>query len=470
METRSPHWRRLIGGIGFGFVSIALAILVWQAFGGPLPLAPSGYRVSVALPQASNLFPGADVRISGVNVGDVVAVERNGSSARTTIDIDSRYAPLAADTRAILRTKTLLGEAFLELTPGTPGTPRLTEGAELPASQVQSAEQLDDVLQAFEPATRKRLQSLLGGLSEAFGGREHEFGNSLAAVAPLADDLGTVADQLAAQRGDIRDLVSHGAEVFAALGRRQGALQAAITSGNQVLDVTARNDRALAATVRALPPFLNRLEESTGSVAQASGDLTRAAHALEPAAARLKPAVNQIRARAPEFEKLFDDLPPVLTAGNHGLPGLTRILDSSGPALRQLYPATRELIPVLDVLGLIRGSAVTTLANVAQIHNGTYVGPGNRVINYASGIINAWNETISGWTKRLPTNRGNTYPKPGFLEGIVKHGVLDSYDCRHLGNRAYLPAFGAAPPCREQGPWTFEGKKAYFPRLQRAAP
>ena len=470
METRSPNWRRVLGGIAFGFLSLAMAILVWQAFGGPLPLAPSGYRVSVPLPQASNLFPGADVRISGVNVGDVVAVQRNGGSARTTVEIDSRYAPLASDTRAILRTKTLLGEAFLELTPGTPGAARLPEDAELPPDQVQSAEQLDDVLQAFEPATRRRLRELLGGLSEAFGGREQEFGNSLASVAPLAEDLGVVADQLAAQRGDIRDLVSHGADVFTALGERQGALQAAITSGDQVLDVTARNDRALAATVRALPPFLTELERSTGSVAQASRELKRATHALRPAASRLRPALAQIRSRAPQFRRLFDNLPSVLQAGERGLPGLTRILDSSGPVLRQLYPAARELIPVLEVLGLIRGSAVTTLANVAQIHNGTYVGPGNRVINYASGIINAWNETISGWTKRLPTNRGNTYPKPGFLEGIVKHGVLDSYDCRHLKNPAYLPAFGSAPPCREQGPWTFNGKKAYFPRLQRAGP
>ena len=39
---------------------------------------------------------------------------------------------MRSDMRAILRQKTLLGETYIELTPGTPGAKPLKEGARLP--------------------------------------------------------------------------------------------------------------------------------------------------------------------------------------------------------------------------------------------------------------------------------------------------------------------------------------------------
>ena len=47
------------------------------------------------------------------------AVER-ASPPVATIEMQSRYAPVARDARAILRQKSLLGETFVELTPGHP--------------------------------------------------------------------------------------------------------------------------------------------------------------------------------------------------------------------------------------------------------------------------------------------------------------------------------------------------------------
>jgi hypothetical protein len=33
-----------------------------------------------------------------------------------------------------------------------------------------------------------------------------------------------------------------------------------------------------------------------------------------------------------------------------------------------------------------------------------------------------------------------------------------------------LPPFGGAPPCVEQGPWTYDGFKRYYPHLLPAPP
>src|SRR5205814_2226964 len=78
----------------------------------------------------------ADVRMSGVTIGRVASVAPHGRTARATLELDSKYAPIAADSRAILRQKTLLGETYCEITPGSRSGPRLAEDSLLPARQV----------------------------------------------------------------------------------------------------------------------------------------------------------------------------------------------------------------------------------------------------------------------------------------------------------------------------------------------
>ena len=62
------------------------------------------------MPEAATLAEEADVRMAGVNVGKV---KTTGSTPapRTIVEIELEepYAPIAKDTRAILRQKTLLG-------------------------------------------------------------------------------------------------------------------------------------------------------------------------------------------------------------------------------------------------------------------------------------------------------------------------------------------------------------------------
>ena len=119
METQIPHRGKLIVPVLFALATVIIAIFTWISFGGSVPFTAAGYRVSAVFPQASNLYPGDDVRIAGINVGQVVGVQRAGDRARVTMQLQTQFAPLHRDARAILRTKTLLGEAYIELAPGT---------------------------------------------------------------------------------------------------------------------------------------------------------------------------------------------------------------------------------------------------------------------------------------------------------------------------------------------------------------
>src|SRR5919112_3018084 len=119
MVTQSPPRAAILAAIVFILASIGLSLFVWNSLGGGLPLSPKGYRFHASFENASQLQGNADVRIAGVDVGRVIEVEPEGLRTDATIEIDSRYAPIPEDTRAILRQKTLLGETFVMLTPGS---------------------------------------------------------------------------------------------------------------------------------------------------------------------------------------------------------------------------------------------------------------------------------------------------------------------------------------------------------------
>jgi ABC-type transporter Mla subunit MlaD len=111
---------RVLIMVGFTLSCFGLLLFLWLAFGGPVPLKPKGYRFEVSFAEGSQIAQEADVRISGVPVGKVKTVESNPVTGRSkaVVEMEERFAPLPKDSRAILRQKTLLGETYIELTPG----------------------------------------------------------------------------------------------------------------------------------------------------------------------------------------------------------------------------------------------------------------------------------------------------------------------------------------------------------------
>ena len=103
MQKRAPTLGNILVIILFALSCFGLLLFLWESFGGPLPLKPQGYRVSVAFPRSFSLAEQSDVRISGVEVGHVIAL-KVGKDGRThaTIEIASQYAPLRSACRSRL--------------------------------------------------------------------------------------------------------------------------------------------------------------------------------------------------------------------------------------------------------------------------------------------------------------------------------------------------------------------------------
>ena len=155
MGQRAPTAGQIAVAVAFAFSCFGLLLFLWTTFGGPVPLKPEGYRIKVPFSEATQLAQESDVRIHNVSVGKVKSITLSDSGpnkdlAVATLEIDTPYAPIPADTRAMLRQKTLLGETYVELTQGDGNGPKLPEGGTLPKAQVEPSVQLDEIFRTFD--------------------------------------------------------------------------------------------------------------------------------------------------------------------------------------------------------------------------------------------------------------------------------------------------------------------------------
>ncbi|MGH3991697.1 MAG: MlaD family protein, partial [Pseudonocardiaceae bacterium] len=174
----------------FTMSCFGLLLFLWLAFGGPIPLKPQGYRVKVSFPEAATLAQEADVRMAGVNIGKVKTKELEKRAARTLVELelDEKFAPISRDSRAVLRQKTLLGETYVELSPGSPGAPKLQDGGRLEDRRVERTVELDEIFSAFDAPTRKAFQEWVAELSVAVDGRSQDLNSAFGNLEGFAVD------------------------------------------------------------------------------------------------------------------------------------------------------------------------------------------------------------------------------------------------------------------------------------------
>jgi phospholipid/cholesterol/gamma-HCH transport system substrate-binding protein len=465
MVTQAPKRAAVLAAVGFTLSCIGLMIFVWTQFGGTVPFAPQGYRAQALFKETGLLVPGADVRISGVNVGRVTGVANRGVDSLVTINISHQYAPIPQNTRAILRQKTLLGEAYVQLSAGTGAGPKLADGGMIPQAQIGQTQQLDQVLGAFGKPTQQDLQAFLSGSATALAGRGEDLNNAFGNLAPATADLQAIVELLDSERGNVRQLLRAGASVFNTLGQRSADLQTLITAGDQVLSATAARNTALIATVNALPPFEAQLRTSLGHVSNTLALAKPSLDALLPAAPLLTPALKNVITLSGPALRLLHAAPRLISDSIVALPAIQRFNVAFHPALDALLPAVRQVSPIINFIGLYKTELVTAMANLAASLEGR--APANTPsgsAGYLRSLAVAGNESVFGQSVRAPGNRSNSYFSPGELASVA-HGGLFSASCANTKNASQSPVTFANVPCRVEPGFRWAGLVRYFPHV-----
>src|SRR5205807_1746612 len=142
-----------------------------------------------------------------------------------TIQLNNKYAPIHRNATAILREKTLLGETYVQLTPGARNSPPLGDGGTLSNSRVVPAVQLDEIFNTFDPTTRAAFRSWQQELATSIRGNDQNLNNVLGNLPTFAVNLTDLLQVLDVEHTAVVSLVQHGGTTFDALNRSPGALR-----------------------------------------------------------------------------------------------------------------------------------------------------------------------------------------------------------------------------------------------------
>jgi phospholipid/cholesterol/gamma-HCH transport system substrate-binding protein len=476
MSKRAPSTTQLLVITGFALSCFGILLFLWVTFGGPTPFKAKPYEVKVPFNEATQLAEQSDVRISGVNVGKVqnIALAPNGKQALATVDIDDKYAPLPEGTRAILRTKTLLGETYIELTPGSRKGPELADGATVPEANVAESVQLDEIFRTFDPETRAAFQSWMQEAAVAINGQGQSLSYALGEFEPAFTDFANLFRTLDSQRLAVGQLFRNGATTFRALRGREGELASLIQSSNAVFQTTGRRDRDIEALFRAFPTFQDEskltLERLKGFALNADPLFRQ----LVPAAEQLSPTLIAFSNLAPEAKGFFEGLAPVIALAPTGFPALRKFFrDDLPPLLRAVDPFLRNLNPILTGLNLYKREVTSFFGNVAaslaaELTVENEAGEHTHFLR-TLGPINP--ESLSTYGNRLATNRNSAYSPPSWALNLA--AGLPSFDTRQCssGITATLDPAAATSTAFKERTKKGETKEAedLFSRLKKYA-
>ncbi|MCX2932322.1 MCE family protein [Mycobacterium sp. CVI_P3] len=168
--------------------------------------------------NSNALFPGDDVRILGVPVGQVAKVEPQPDGVKITFWFNREYK-VPADAKAAILSPMLVTGRAIQLTPAYTGGPVMKDGAVIPRNRTAVPVEWDEVRIQL-----KRLTELLK--PTAPGG-----------VSTLGAFVNTAADNLRGQGGNIRETIIKLSQAMSVLGDHSGDIFA--TFKNLSIFVTA---------------------------------------------------------------------------------------------------------------------------------------------------------------------------------------------------------------------------------------
>jgi ABC-type transporter Mla subunit MlaD len=402
---------------------------------------------------------------------------RDPRSNRTlaTIEMQRRFAPIPADTRAVLRQKTLLGETYVELSPGTPKGPRLPEGQRLANARVQGTVEFDEILNTFDAPTRRAFRAWQQEGGRAIDGRGADVNDALGTLPDFLENGTDLLAVLDTDRAALKRLVKNTGVVFGALTQREQQLHNLVVNTRDVFDTTARRNEKLAETFSILPTFLDESRKTFRRTERFAGHARPVVRLLREPTRKLAPTVSDLHALAPDLTHAFGGLKRLIPASRTGLPALDDTLHGLGPFFGKLGPFLSELNPILQELERNQYLFSDFFSNgAAGLADTLHTSTPNAVGHYLRGFGPSGVENAGIWPQRPPNNRGNSYQDGTVLSGpqTSKFSIGPQWDCTpSKGER--LPSEGPTPADRHPGcfvaplvPWN--GKLTKYPHIERA--
>jgi phospholipid/cholesterol/gamma-HCH transport system substrate-binding protein len=470
VQKQAPTFAKIATMALFALSCFGLLTFLWLAFGGPIPLKPTGYQVRVAFDEATQLASQSDVNVAGVKIGRVVKVEPSPNATIATLEIERKFAPIRTDARATLRDKTVLGQTYVEMTLGDRGSPTVPDRGLLDVRNIKDTVQLDEILNSLDPYTRKAYKTWQQGVSRAVDERGDDLNDAIGNLPEFAGSGADLFEVLDQEKQALGALVRNSGVVFGALSEREDQLRALIRNSDTVFTAIQAQREDFAQTWNILPTFLTESRATSTRLERFARDTRPLVREMEPAMRDLGPTLTALGELSPDLRRLFVDLDPLIEASKESLPAQREIFEGLRPLLGSLGPWLSEVNPTLDWIGQHQHTLVDLFANLGVA---TAAKTGSRdpqaTGHYLRQFTPQGAETVAVHPNRLSANRGNAYINPLSLVGPdqARRGIIASFDCKNVSGEDDKPSNADNPACFNQPPFKFQGKLTKFPRVER---
>ena len=166
-----------------------------------------GYPLNLYFDSAAGLEQNSQVRVAGVRVGDVEKVALENGRAKVTFRLPP-HVVLYRDAKAYLKSEGFLGEKYIEITPGTPGNPKLE-----PNGVIEQGAPPADIEQFLSnmSAVRDDLKEVIKPLGDVLKAVDRE------KVEGMINNLEKFSGQLSGLADDTKKTFQKGTEAFSRL-------------------------------------------------------------------------------------------------------------------------------------------------------------------------------------------------------------------------------------------------------------
>lgn len=298
----------------------ALATAV-GAFSG----SAAGPTLTIDFKDVTGLKPHSQVRYAGATIGAIedlryLTAEERGASqdsayaVRATIRLKENSPPLRQDVRAAIGAESLLGEKFIDLTPGRPDSPALSADAILLANSDDPVDQINELLAQIRADYPNLMRPITNGLSRV----DSLIEQSTLLLTNVDSVVLSAGKTVAALERDYRESLAPSLKQF-------------MESGNATADQLAETSAALPRLIQKSDLLLTELNELIHSN---TNEITRSIRELRVIAQNLKVSTTYLKA----LTGRLGEKPNRILFGRKKmeLPSEGEILQSDEPILIQL--------------------------------------------------------------------------------------------------------------------------------------
>jgi phospholipid/cholesterol/gamma-HCH transport system substrate-binding protein len=352
-----------------GLIVAGTALVVRNAFFG-------AKTITAYFTTATAIYPGDEVRVSGVKVGTIKSIQPQGTQAKMTLKVD-HSVPVPADAKAVIVTQNLVAARYVQLTP-----PYRTSGPVMPDRAVIPVERTAVPVEWDEVKTQlMRLATDLGPNSQVSTPSIARFVDSAAnALQGNGDQL----RQTLAQLSGVGRILANGSGNIVDIIKNLQTFVTALRDSN--IQIVQFNDR--------LATLTSVVNDSRSDLDAALTDLSTAVGEVQRFIAGTRNQTSEQIARLADVTQVLVDQHMALENILHGAPNAlgnffndynadTGTIVGGFGIMDFANPTASGLLLPLPIPGC---SQVGAIANVTAVESAKlcalFIGPGLRLLNY----------------------------------------------------------------------------------------